>query len=152
MTSFASARRTIARRITTFNSPPLAIGNELIFYYGASSYGKNAGEKLRLTGGGIFRARLRLDGFVSVDAGQLTTPLLRFEGDRLSVNSKGPVLVEAIDGGGKVLGTARLAQDGVRLPVQFAGKSLRALAGSRTELQLRFTAEAGSALSACVIE
>jgi hypothetical protein len=66
--------------ISEFSQGPLRVGDELIYYYSASSYGKNAPANRRLTGGGIFRARLRRDGFVSVDSGALTTPLLEFKG------------------------------------------------------------------------
>ena len=53
--------------ITEFSQGPLRINDELIFYYGSSSYGKNHPYPKRVSGGGIFRARLRIDGFVSVD-------------------------------------------------------------------------------------
>lgn len=138
--------------MTTFCNAPLRIGNELIFYYGASSYGKNASPDRRLTGGGIFRARLRLDGFVSVDAGPLTTPALRFAGEDLRVNSAGNVTVEVLDDRNIVLGSARVSGDDVRQRVRFAGRSLRALGGDRPEVRLRFTVEPGAALYAFVID
>ena len=40
--------------ITLFNQGPLRIADELIFYYGSSSYGKNHEQNIRLNGGGIF--------------------------------------------------------------------------------------------------
>ena len=162
--------------ITCFNNAPLRIGDELIFYYGASSYGKNNLLDKRMKGGGIFRARLRLDGFVSVDFGRLTTPLLRFAGDDLRVNSAGVaplhegmgsrrlfaetpeyrratgVTVEALDEAGVVLGLAKLDGDGVRQLVRFDGKSLRELQGARNGLKLRFTVESDAALYAFVID
>lgn len=138
--------------ITTFCNAPLRIGDELIFYYGASSYGRNAGPDRRLTGGGIFRSRLRLDGFVSVDAGQLTTPALRFAGEELRVNSAGPVTVEALTDRNAVLGSAKLSGDAVRQRVRFSGRTLRELLGERPDLRLRFTVEPGAALYAFVID
>ena len=65
--------------MSEFSQGPLRIGDELIYYYGCSSYGKNHPRDVRISGGGIFRARLRLDGFVSIDGGTLTTRPLRFE-------------------------------------------------------------------------
>src|SRR6185436_6878817 len=66
--------------MTEFSNPPLRIGDELIYYYGSSSWGKNQPRPYRVSGGGIFRARLRPDGFVSVDGGSLITRPLAFEG------------------------------------------------------------------------
>jgi len=144
--------RNDAGYITFFNSPPLRIGDELIHYYGASSYGKNAGPDLRVTGGGIFRARSRLDGFVSVDAGRLTTPPLRPAGDRLRVNSRGPVTIEVLDPQGAVCGTTRLDGDGGRQPVAFGGRPLRAAMAGRAEIALRFTIAPGAELYSFTID
>lgn len=138
--------------MTFFCNPPLRIADELIFYYGSTSYGKNAPKGKRLTGGGVFRARLRVDGFVSVDFGQLTTQPLEFAGDELRVNSKGNVTAEVIDATGAVLGTAKIKGDALRQVVRFDGKSLRELQGPRNGLKLRFTVESDSALYAFVID
>ena len=138
--------------MTSFNNAPLRVGDDLIFYYSCASYGKNPGPEKIGTGGGVFRARLRLDGFVSVDFGRLVTPLLRFAGNDLRVNSSGGVNVEALDETGAQLGAARLKDDGVRQLVRFDGKSLRELQGTRNGLKLRFTVESGAALYAFVID
>jgi hypothetical protein len=138
--------------ITSFHQAPLRFGDELIYYYGASSFGKNAGPEKRLTGGGIFRARLRLDGFVSVDAGRLTTPAFRFDGDTLKLNHVGAVRVEVLDEAGGVLATAPVAGDAVRGEVKFDGARLRRVAGDRSAVRLRFTVEPGAALYAFVID
>lgn len=138
--------------ITTFCNAPLRIGNELIVYYGASSYGRNASADRRHTGGGIFRSRLRLDGFVSVDAGQLTTPALGFAGEELRVNSVGDVTVEALTDGNAVIGSAKISGDDVRQRVRFSGRNLRELLGARPDLRLRFSVEPGAALYAFVID
>ena len=83
--------------LTEFSSPPLRFGDELIYYYGSSSWGKNHPRTYRVSGGGIFRARLRPDGFVSVDGGSLITRRLEFDGGDLFVNGIGPITVEVVD-------------------------------------------------------
>ena len=124
--------------ICEFSQGPLRIGDELIYYYSATSYGKRAPADARITGGGIFRARLRVDGFVSVDWGTLTTKPLELAGDHLLVNATGPVTVEVLDASGRVPGRAELTGDSLRHAVTFQGKSLRALAPS-SPVRLRFT-------------
>jgi len=110
--------------ISEFSQGPLRVGDELIYYYSASSYGKNATKDRRITGGGIFRARLRWDGFVSVDAGVFTTPLLEFKAPGLAVNAVGPVTVEVLDESGKSLTSATVTGDSVQHVVRFNGKPL----------------------------
>jgi len=51
--------------LSLLSQGPLRIGNELVFYYGATSFERTPGTR-RVSGGGIFRARLRVDGFVSI--------------------------------------------------------------------------------------
>src|SRR5262245_11826012 len=82
--------------MTEFSNPPLRIGDELIYYYGSSSWGKNHPRPYRVSGGGIFRARLRPDGFVSVDGGSLVTRRLKFDGQDLVVNGIGPIEVDGV--------------------------------------------------------
>ena len=66
--------------------------NEIYQYYGGYDFthGGYAGLKEVRNRGGIFLARQRLDGFVSVDAdehgGEFVTPEVRFEGHRLLLN------------------------------------------------------------------
>ena len=88
---------------------PVRMGDEIWIYY----VGQNRGHDGRIAPGapegklltGIGRAVIRLDGFVSVDAGyrggQFTTPLIRFSGDRLELNvdtsGGGSVEVELLD-------------------------------------------------------
>lgn len=131
--------------MTEFSTGPLRVGNELVYYYGASSYGKNHPKGKRITGGGIFRARLRIDGFVSVDAGTLTTRPLRFEGSDLHVNSVGSVTVQRISDDDQLLNSATLEGDSIDHVVLFAGKSLRQIAPAG-ELRLRFTVQPGGHL------
>lgn len=132
--------------ITLFNQGPLRIGDELVYYYASSSYGKHAPEETRVTGGGIFRARLRLDGFVSVDAGTITTKPLALGGPELFVNGVGPIVVELLsDDGENVLGRAAISGDSVEHRVVFApAVGLRELGGDR--VRLRFSIGAGGEL------
>lgn len=124
--------------ICEFSQGPLRIGDELIYYYSATSFGKRSSPETRITGGGIFRARLRVDGFVSVDWGTLTTRPLAPAGDHLLLNSVGPLTVEAVGPAGDVLARADLAGDSIRHAVGFGGKSLREVAGA-APVRLRFT-------------
>lgn len=124
--------------ITLFSQGPLRIGNDLVYYYGSSSYGKNHPPGLRLKGGGIFRARLRIDGFVSIDQGTLTTKPLHFSGDKLLVNSIGPVHLEVLDAENHFLGQADIEGDSINHPVMFGGQSLQQIAGTGP-IRLRFT-------------
>src|SRR5262249_16519981 len=109
-----SGGRNDGGHLTQFSQGPLRIRGELIYYYGSSSYGKTRPRAVRVGGGGIFRARLRPDGFVSVDGGSFTTKPLTFDSQALLVNSTGPVQVEALDAAGKVVGTAALEGDSLR--------------------------------------
>lgn len=133
--------------VCEFSQGPLRIGDELIYYYSATSYGKRAAEDVRITGGGIFRARLRLDGFVSVDWGTLTTRPLVFDGDQLAVNHSGPLVVELLNDGGDAIGRSEISGDSLRDAVDFQGKSLRSLAGTQP-VRLRFSVPAGTRLYA----
>ena len=93
---------------------PVRMGDELWIYYVGSNQDHDGvvdpasdGEHLS----GISRAVLRLDGFVSANAGysggQLTTPLIRFSGNSLELNVNtgggGSVLVELLDEKGQPL-------------------------------------------------
>jgi len=76
----------------------IRMGDELWLYYSATGRthgppppGSDPGAAAR--NGGIFRASLRLDGFVAAEAGggggELTTPVLTFQGRRLELNLDG---------------------------------------------------------------
>jgi len=130
--------------ITEFNQGPLRIGDELIYYYGSSSWGKNHPRGLRVTGGGIFRARLRPDGFVSVVAGQLITKPLLFEGEDLLINGNGPIDVRVLKSG-KPVASAHLQGGSLGHKVTLDGKSLQALVG-RAAVQLQFEVQPGGQL------
>lgn len=74
------------------NPWPIRVGDEIWMYYAGS--GRDHRQALRdPSKTGVFRARLRLDGFVSADAGykggEFTTPVLTFDGDGLELNIDG---------------------------------------------------------------
>ncbi len=140
--------------MTEFSNAPLRIGDELVYYYGGSSWGKNQPRDHRVSGGGIFRARLRPDGFVSVDGGTLLTRPLRFDGRDLFVNGVGPITVQVFRGNDQKapVGEATLKGDSLRHTVTFAGnKSLHDLAPDGTA-RLRFSVGAGGALYSFTID
>lgn len=137
--------------MTEFSNAPLRIGDELIYYYGASSWGKNHPRPFRVSGGGIFRARLRPDGFVSVSAGSLITRPLDFDGSNLFVNSAGQVEVEVLKTNGESLGKASVEGDSLRHNVKFGGRPLRDLARDGSA-RLRFTVSDGGKLHSFTID
>ncbi|MCA9445579.1 MAG: hypothetical protein KC931_00595 [Candidatus Omnitrophica bacterium] len=114
--------------ITEHSTGPIVSGDELIYYYGCSSYGKNHGKDIRLSGGGIFRGRLRMDGFVSVEGGSLTTKPLKFEGEDLTLNSVGSNRIEVLSESGEPLGSAQVNGDSIHHHVLFGDKTLGELA------------------------
>ena len=106
---------------------PMVIGDEMRIYYAG-----HPGDGRATSGIGL--ATLRLDGSVSVDAGEqegsLTTRLLVFTGDTLEINADadgGSIVVEVRDAEGKVIdGFARadcepMATDSVRHTVRWRG-------------------------------
>jgi hypothetical protein len=131
--------------ITEFSNPPLRIGDELIYYYGCSSFGKNWARGVRVTGGGIFRARMRPDGYVSVDAGSLVTPPLRIAGTNLFVNSAGHVRIGVLNNAEQEIASATLQEDGLAQRVQFDGASLNSLA-TQGVVRLSFAVDPGAQL------
>jgi hypothetical protein len=131
--------------MTEFSNAPLRVGDELIYYYGSSSWGKNHPRPYRVSGGGIFRARLRPDGFVSVGGGSLVTRPLAFDGKDLLLNAVGPVEVEALKVTGEPLGRASVRGDSLRHRADFGGRSLRDLAPDGNA-RLRFTVAGGGKL------
>jgi hypothetical protein len=137
--------------VTEFSNPPLRIGDELIFYYGASSWGKNHPPGVRVTGGGVFRARLRPDGFVAVDRGQVTTKPLKLEGDRLLANSVGTINVALLDADNHRLATTTVEGDSLEHPVRFGGKEIGDFKGPGG-IRLQFEVEPGSKLYAFTVK
>ena len=91
---------------------PLVVGDELWFYYG----GTDGDHGTRVRSGNICLAKLRLDGFVSMDAdadgGTLLTKPFRCEGGRLTINAEargGTVSVAVLDESGvEILGYRKI--------------------------------------------
>lgn len=132
--------------MTEFSNAPLRVGDELIYYYGSSSWGKNHPRPYRVSGGGVFRARLRPDGFISVDGGSLVTRKLKFEGGELLVNGVGPITADVLSPADqKVLASATLDGDSLRHIVKFGERSLRDVVPEGLA-QLRFSIGARGAL------
>ena len=134
-----------------FNSPstgpPIRVGDELWFYYSGRSYrhpidGKQGREPNK---GAIGLAKLRLDGFVSMDAASeprtLTTKPFTLDQPALFLNadaSKGDIRVEILNQRGFTLSDALpIERNGVRQEIRWRNvPSLAALRGKT--IQLRF--------------
>jgi hypothetical protein len=88
----------------------IPMGDELWLYYTGTSR-RHGDANAKSDRNGVFRATLRRDGFVSADAGfhggELTTPPLRFAGERLELNCDcgggGWLQVEIQDAAGRPL-------------------------------------------------
>ena len=119
---------------------PIVVGDEIFIYYnGCSGYHyawwHRKDPKPWVQGGVIALAKLRLDGFVSVDAsspGTLTTKKMTMDGDKLVINADakhGSIKVEILDADGKPIKGFGLADakavtgDSVRHTVRWRGKS-----------------------------
>ena len=130
---------------------PIVMGDEIWFYYAGINYDR-AGRTDAANGehiGGIGRAVMRLDGFVSLDApyegGKFTTPALIFDGSRLELNvdtaAGGSVRVELLAEDGSPLegysGADSIWHVGnsVRLPVSWPAGDLRQLAGQPVRIR-----------------
>ena len=91
-------------KMTYAFTQPVPVGDELWLYYGGFRYGIS--DKVALKRGAYFRARLRLDGFISADApyegGELVTVPLRVGGEQLTLNADtsagGAIRVQIEDG------------------------------------------------------
>lgn len=140
---------------------PIVRGDEIWIYYAGTNVDRTARPEPdnidpatpgRQPLGGIGRAVMRLDGFVSADAdyqgGELVTPLIRFSGSRLELNvdtsGGGSVLAEILDGEtGQPLPGMSLEEaipaigNDVRLQVQWlSGGDLLAVAQRPVRLRL----------------
>jgi hypothetical protein len=130
-------------------------GDELWLYYAGTARhhgppSPGVDEDALAQRSGIFRASLRRDGFVSVDAGygggSFTTPPLTFEGQALSVNCDGSaggwLQVEVLDGSGTPIDGLRLTDaeavtgNGIDKAVTWrGGGSLGSAAGAAVRLR-----------------
>lgn len=140
---------------------PFVHDDEVRIYYHGAGYDHNETLPPGVDGfpNGIGLATLRLDGFVSVQAGKpggsLTTRSFTFTGDELAVNAdagNGRLLVEVLDPGeNPVHGFTRedcdpLRQDALRQRVSWNGRSaVSSLAGK--PIRLRFHLEEASLYS-----
>ncbi len=117
------------------NNPPIAVGDELRFYYSGRMYRHSPydGPDKGVPGGGIGMAGIPRDRFVSLgasfDGGALTTKPLRIAGETLHLNADagfGTISVEALDDEGNVVGRAEpVRRDGLAIPVRWAEGGLR---------------------------
>ncbi len=132
----------------------LVINDEIVLYYTGGSFGHEP-EGSRSDGAGknvyrmaIGRATLRLDGMVSLRAGnkpvRVTTKPLVFSDTELVVNadsSRGQLQVELLDADGKAVAIAEpIKSDSVRHRVQWPdGIDLAEFAGKHVQLRLHLT-------------
>lgn len=128
---------------------PIAVGDQLWFYYAGRStlHEEKSGEP----DGSLCLGTLRLDGFMSVDAGDeegtLVTKPLKLIGDSMWVNADakgGEIRVEVVDADSKEPsgtftkeGCAPLAEDNVRQRVIWQGNSATDFPKDKT-VQLKF--------------
>jgi len=138
---------------------PVRVGDELWFYYGSS----DADHANDFRTGNICLAKLRLDGFISVDAGTtegtLLTKPIRCNGGELLINAYargGAVSVAILDEGGThfngyaKIDCALFDGDSVRHRVSWrGGVSLDTLAG--TNIRLKFYLRSAKLYSFAVI-
>ena len=133
---------------------PIRMGNEIWIYYVGTNW--DHADRVDPDPGGhrsaVSRAILRLDGFVSADAGYrggwLSTPLIRFGGSKLELNldtsAGGEALVEIQDPRGRPLPGFALEDadpmngNHVAFPVSWKGRrDLSSLAGREVRLHIR---------------
>jgi len=136
-------------------------GDRLLFYYGGADFdhGEFVGQPSKEGHAQIGLATLRRDGFVSLepegDRGVLTTRPFLCAGDELLVNAharRGKLVVEALDENGRpqpgfsAADCQPIAQDGLRVRVQWRQRALSALRGH--VIRLRFVLHGDAALYA----
>jgi len=129
---------------------PLVVGDELWFYYSGRTYrhGPYAAKDQGPVWGAIGLAKLRLDGFASLDAsfdgGSVVTRAFVLPAGELFVNAAaeyGEVVVEVLGEAGQPVGGYKsipLEQDAVSVPVSWPeGRKLASL--KRRTVSLRFS-------------
>jgi hypothetical protein len=111
----------------------VVLDDALVFPYMGTSGIAPSGHRGMYTGGSIGLAKLRRDGFASMDGpGTLTTRPVRFTGEHLFVNVDGNVRVELLAGDGSVLSASEtFSGDSTKRRIDvpdlaaFAGKPVR---------------------------
>jgi len=113
------------------SNPPIAVGDELRFYYGGRTYrhspydGKDTGPRA----GSIGLASIPRDRFVSLEAsfdtGEIITKPLKLNGKRLHLNANsdfGEINVEALDASGQSIARSKpIARDSLDSLVEWEG-------------------------------
>jgi hypothetical protein len=113
------------------NNAPIAVGDELRFYYSGRTYrhGPYDGPDKGQSGGRIGFATVRRDRFValqaSFDGGRIATKPVKLEGPTLHINAKadyGEILIEALDAQGEVVAqSVPVRADTLDIPVKWKG-------------------------------
>lgn len=125
------------------NNPPIAVGDELRFYYGGRLYRHSPykGKDTAGTGGGIGFASIKRGRFVSLEAsfdgGTVTTMPMVFSGSQLFVNANcrfGSVEISLADENGREIPgwTSTLeGKDNIAIPVTFNPGDFRSFSGQK---------------------
>ncbi|MCP4644631.1 MAG: hypothetical protein GY851_29580 [bacterium] len=128
------------------NNPPIAVDDDLRFYYGGRTYRHSpyAGPDKGEPGGGIGFATVARDRFVSLDArfsgGVVTTKPVRLDGDAIHLNGAsafGSIVVEVLNSAGEAVAVSEPARaDALDIPVVWAEGGTE---GLTQPVSLRFT-------------
>jgi len=140
------------------NGGCLVVGDEIYFYFSAFSGSSPVFGSHKYSGGNLGLAKLRRDGFVSLepgdDRGELVTKTLEFSGNFLFMNvdsSKGRIYVEVLDENGAVLSGYSKADcipvsvDSTKIMVKWDGRDLRGI--KKRMVKFRFYLENASIYS-----
>ncbi len=129
--------------------PPVSVGDEWWFYYSGRTYrhGPYTGKDTGPSYGAVGLAKIKRGRLISLEAsfdgGSILTKPLMFSGDNFFINANakfGQVVVELLDENNKQLPgwkSVISAQDGVKIPVIFEGKSLVQL--NKKPIIIKFT-------------
>lgn len=129
------------------NNPPIAVGDELRFYYGGRTYrhGPYKGKDKGVSGGGIGFATIKRGRFVSLDAsfdgGTIVTKPLIFQGSQLFLNVNtafGSIQVTLLDEQGNAIPewvSTLSGENDIAIPVHFNQGDLKKFAGEKIKIQ-----------------
>jgi len=128
------------------NNDPIAVGDELRFYYGGRTYrhGGYVGPDKGVSGGRIGCATITRDRFVSVGAsfegGEILTRPMNLVGNTLHLNAKcdyGEIIIEVLDKTDAVIAKSKPAQaDALDIPIEWEQGGLSEVDGP---IKLRIT-------------